>query len=371
MNTLTIQADALANALRHGVAAARSPHPMLQHVRLRTVLGGMVAVETTDTEVWVQSRIPAQADSDFDLLLRDELLRPVAAAGGELVIHPDGKIRGTHGRYTVPAMPSDDFPDADGGDAWVQAAVDAAELREALRAVSYTAEDDTPAASFRAAFVVPGTVWATDGLQMAVVAAAYDGPRFAIPTHQVSRVLLALQQDDATVSLANVRGNAAGLLRVAGPDLEVSLRLLPPVPHDMAAFVRTVQRGEQTLEIARGPLLAALRRFVPFIAYKTGRVNGKPAIPVARLAMVDGVLSLSDRTGEFTEQLVDTVREATGGDWSIAFDLKRLQAALAAMDAESITFHPSARNDTRPLVAITPHGSSLDQVAHLLALITE
>lgn len=372
MNTITVQANDLANALRHGVAAARSPHPALQHVRLHTSQGGPLKLETTDTEVWVQARIPAQCTGAFDLMLRDDLLRPVAAAGGQLDIHPDGKIRGTHGRWAVPALASEIFPDADGADAWQQVKSSRDELHEAIAAASYSADEDGANATLRGVFVVPGAVWSTDGKQMGFVATDYDGPRFGIPSRQVPRVLQALQQEEATVHVANVRQDTAGLLRITGPDLEVTLRLLPPATLDMTKFVRGVDPGPCAPVLRRGPLLAALRRFMPFIAYKTGRVNGKPAIPHARLVMHDGVLTLSDRTGEFSENLVDTVFEgADDSNWSMSFDIKRLQLSLGAMDAETITFYPGARNGDNPLVAITPHGSTLKQVAHLLALITE
>lgn len=370
MNPITVHSDHLAAALKHGVASARSTLPILQHVRLRTA-DGELRVETTDCEVWVEARVPLDAGEQFDLLLNDELLRPVATPGaGPLTIREDGRITSGRGRYAVPAMPADDFPAGDDTD-WQPVPVDTQALHDAIRGVGYTGEDQSISVIFRSVHVSPGRVWCTDGRQIGTVAMDYDGPLLAIPVGQVRRVLDALQQEGATVFVGNLQGEGAGLLRISGPALQVSLRLGAPAADTMTRYIRGVEEGAARLVLRRDELLQALRRFLPFVTFAAGQTR-KQALPIVRLAYDGAGLSLRDKTEEFNEQLAGADLGRAGDEaWTIAFDPKRVIAALSVIDAESIDVFPLAVNGANKLIAITPQGRSLDQVAHLLALIKE
>lgn len=371
MNTITVLSDHLAAALKHSVASARSPMNVLQHARLR-VDNGQLLVESTDCEVWVQARIPSECTEPFDVLLHDELLRSAATAGGgALTIRQDGRITSARGRYAVPALAAADFPAA-ADDNWQAIEVDTAALRAAIRGVSYTGEDQGISAVFRSVHVNAGLVWCTDGKQMAAIALDYDGPRIAIPVGQVRRVLDALEQQDATVSVGNVQGDDAGLLRIDGPELQVSLRLGTAGAMDMARFVRGCDLGGSRVVIRRDELLQAMRRFMPFINYAMGQSKSKTkGLPTVRLSMADEGLELSDKTGEFNERLAGADLGEAGSGWRIAFDAKRVIAVLSLLADESIELWPLAVNGPTKLLAILPQGKDLEEVAHLLALIVE
>ena len=370
MSTLTIAADRLAAALKHGVASARNSLPVLRHVRV-THAAGMALFETTDCEVWVQARVPAECTGEFDVLLHDELLRPVAAGGaGDLVIQLDGKVRSGRGRYAIPAMASHDFPTADDVP-WEDLQIDPAALCAALRAVSYTGEDQSLNPIFRALHVVPGFVWCTDGRQAGVVAIDYDGPAMPIPVGQVPRVIAALQQDGARVQAA-VGAGQARQLRVSGPELQLSLRLVEGAGADIPGFVARIDPGAIEVTLRRDCLAQALRRFMPFVNYTLGKRSGKPALPTVALVVADGEAALRDKSGEFVEALPELFVGDFPRDWRVAFDVKRMLSVLAAIDTEHVLLHPLGNSGgTSPTMLMTPEGAGLDRIAHVLAALTE
>jgi hypothetical protein len=367
MNTITVQAAALAAALKHSVAPARSTLATIMHARLR-VDGDQLRVETTDTEVWAQASVPVTGDADFDILLRDDLLRSaVGGAKGDLVIHADGKVRNGRSRYAIPSLPGADFPTADDAD-WKPVAIDAAPLAAALRAVSYSGDADSPNHTFRAVNVTPGLVWATDAKQAAAVALSYDGPRIAVPVAQVLRVAAALDMPGARIEVAGGMADSAGLLRIVADDMQVSLRLLPAAGTDIAGAVRSIDTGPACADLRREPLIAALRRFMPFVAFNLGK-----KLPTASLALEDGVLTLRDRKAEFLEELQGVMEGEPTGAWRLTFDPKRLLLALHAITTDTVRLFPSASGIgvRSGLICLAPAGLELTDVAHLLAPITE
>ena len=364
MNTITVQAQDLAAALKHGVAPGKSPLETILHARLR-VEGGQLRVETTDTEVWARANVPVQGDDSFDVLLRDDLLRnAVAAAADNLVIREDGKVRSNRGRYTIPTLPAQDFPSAEDGH-WVSVAIDAQALATAVRTVSYCADANNPNHAFRAVAIVPGMVWSTDGKQIALVAIDYAGPRISIPVAQVPRLVAAMELLGARLEVANVASDSAGLLRVVSAELQISTRLLATPIADMGAVLRGVNLGEASATLHRESVIAALRRFMPFVLYSAGK-----RLPNATLTAGDGVLSIRDRTSEFVETLdADEGR----GQWSVTLDPKRLLHALHAISEATVTLYPKAQGagSRIGLICLTPEGRDLADAAHLLAPMME
>lgn len=367
MSAITVQAADLAAALKHGVAPTRSTLDTILHARLR-MDGDKLRVETTDTEVWAQATVPATGDAGVDILLRDDLLRSaVAGASGELVIADSGQVRNGRSRYAIPARSGADFPTSDDV-TWRAVDMDPAALAAALRAVSYSGEADSPNHAFRAVMVVPGLVWATDGKQVGAVALDYAGPRIAVPVAQVPRVAAALELPGARTEVAGGSDAGAGLLRVVADGLQVSLRLLPAAAMDMARMVRGLNPGESCVVVRRDGLIAALRRFMPFVAFNLGK-----KLPSAALALADRGLTLRDRKSEFLEALDGVVVGDPKGAWTIAFDPKRLLLALQAIPTDTVDVFPfaSGAGVTSGLICLVPTGRSPQDVAHLLAPITE
>ncbi len=367
MKTITVQAADLAAALKHGVAPARSTLTTILHARLR-VDGDQLRVETTDTEVWAQAALPVRGDADFDILLRDDLLRSAAAASsGEIVIQEDGKVRNGRSRYAIPALPGAEFPTADDA-AWTPVTLDAAALAAALRATSYGGDADSPNHAFRAVVVTKGLIWATDAKQIAAVAIDYDGPSIAVPVAQVPRVAAALEQPGARVEVAGGLATSAGLLRIVGDDTQVSLRLLAAPGTDVAGAIRGIEIGPASATLRREALITALRRFMPFVSFNLGK-----RLPTASLALEEGVLTLLDRKAEFQEELLDVLAAESDGTWRVTFDPKRLLLALQAITTDTIQLFPRASGVgvRTNLICLVPTGQELTDVAHVLAPITE
>lgn len=367
---ITLNADALAGALKHGIAATNTNiAPVLQHVRI-TMDGANAVLESTDLETWVQARVAATGDDSFDILLRDDLLRAAAAPGsGEVTIGEDGFVRTGRGKYTIPALPSADFPSAEDVD-WVDVAVDTATLRDALRVVGYAGDEQDARPFCRAVQLVPGLVWATDGRSLAAIAIDYDGPICSIPVGQVQRVVEALSQDEP-VRLQVVLGSAgsARLLRVEGAALSVSMRLLDAAPMDMRANLAGIDPGTVSVRLHAAQLQGALRRMLPFARFAGGGKARKTGFDQVRLCASGDGLVLQDRSGEFREDVSAAIEEgASAGEWEIAFDCRRMTAALAASGAEGVTLYP--RSSFSGSIALVPHGLTLQQATHLLAPIT-
>lgn len=359
--TITVQSDQLAAALKHGVASARSPLPILQHARLH-VRGSTLHVDTTDTDAWVSARLPVEANAGaFDIVLRDDLLRPVAAPGaGAITINAEGKIKSKRGRYTVPSMPADDFPQVDDIN-WQPLDVDAAALAGAIEAGGYAAAEIDLRPVFKAVQVVPGLVWSTDGYQVAAIALDYQGPRLSIPPKHVDRVVAALLQAGATVEIGNVGGGGAGMLRITGDALQLSVRLFQSQPMDMGAQLAKVAVGDG-LNVPGADLSAAVRRFQPFVQHG---MAAKQRLPEVEIRFAGGVLSLHDRQDQFSEVVSSDLEGA--GDWSLVCDIKRLQSILGNLGTGGVVLHANAQFADRRTLALVPVGLTHQQAIHLLA----
>ena len=369
--TITVQSNDLAAALKHGVAAANSPHVPLQHARLR-LHGGSLHVDTTDLEVWVSARVPAvQIDvGDFDILLRDSLLRPVATPGaGEIRITREGNIRTGRGKYKVPALQPEDALEVDDVE-WQQVDTDVAVLAGAIAAAGYAASEADARPICKAVNVVPdGRVWSTDGVQIAHMAVPYTGPRLAIPPRQVQRVLDALAQEGATLSVANVREGAAAMLRVDGQHLQVSVRLLQGMlTLDMNKHLASIVLGTGAVTLPVSNLLAAYRRFLPFAQHSSGVASKKMLF--VDLKREGNAITLATPDGAFSEQVADDLDDDKAGDWSLTLDPKRVMAALAAIGGGNTVVHPRAAGPSGSILVLGPAGVSFDQAAHLIAPMT-
>lgn len=369
--SITVQSDHLAAALKHGVAASNSPHAPLQHARLR-VQGDRLHVDTTDLEVWVSARVPAeQIDvGDFDVLLRDSLLRPVATPGaGEIRIARDGQIRTKRGKYKVPALPPEESLEVDDVE-WTPVDVDAAILAGAIAAAGYTASEADTRPICKAVNVVPGgRVWSTDGVQIGQMQVDYNGPRMAIPPRQVQRVLDAMEQEGATVSVANVHEDCARMLRIDGPQLQVSLRLMDGMMTlDMGQHLERHVLGEGAVTLPVADLLAACRRFLPFVQHNS--LAAKKKMGFMDLRRVGDAIALYTPDDAFTEQVTDGLEADPAGDWSITVDPKRVMAALNAIGSGSAVIHPRGAAPSGRVLIIVPAGVTFDQAAHILAPMT-
>lgn len=351
---VTVQPSDLAAALKLSVAAGRTTMPVLQHALL-SARDGVLEMETTDSEIYVRTRVPAEVQTPGDALLFEPLLRPVAAGEGGIVFTAQRVSRG-RSHYQIPRLPPGDFPRPERVQFQPLEGVVATALRQAIAGVAYAADPDDVHVFARAVNVVPGAAWASDGKSLSRVALSYTGPALMIPVWQVPRVLAAMV-DGAVVSIGNVRHDRAGMLRIATPDMTTTLALLNGgVPDIRAAFPR--QRDDDPgVTLKTSAFIAALRRFLPFTQYKSGHS--------AALSLARDQLVLADLRDDNREDLTDCVSEITGS-FRFGFNPKWMIEALSAIDTDTVRLTKPAAAGNSPAVLV-PTGADPDEHIHLLA----
>jgi len=357
-----VQTNDLAEALKLSAAATKTTMPVLQHV-LMTAHADSVSLETTDCEVHIRATIPADVEEQGAVLMHEQLLRPVATGDGAIRINADGRVSRGRSHYRIPVIADPTvFPDQEAV-RFVPMDLDPLELADAIRQVAYSGDEGDVRAMMRAVHVQTGRVWATDGVQMGRVRVAYDGPSVAIPVYQVKRVLDALRPG-AKLAAGHVAAGRAGHLRIDAGNLVVSLRLIDTVGVDVDKLVPKLRDNAPRAEVERAPLVAALRRFMPF-----GQWTGQKAVQnwTVVLELAGTELTLADRAEESREDLSDMVT-ASNGKFRICFDPKMLLAALNAIRTEKVTLYPGP--DAKTPMVIQPDGTDTDDIAHLLAPMT-
>ncbi len=357
----TVTSQQLGSALKLSVASARTPMSILQHA-LITAHEGRLAVETTDTEVWVRTSFPADVEKTGSCMLLEALLRPIASVDGDIRISDEGKVSRGRSHFRVPVLPPGDFPLPDKA-SYLPLDLDAGELRSAIKAVSYCGEDAAPTSFMKALHVSDNSVWCTDGKQIGRVRIAYNGPHISIPIAQIPRVLCALH-DDAKIHVGNVKDGNAGVLAVSGPEVEVVLRLLAHPAPNMEAIIQKAEVTDEHVVLKRSQLIAALRRFMPFAQWMGSNklANWLVVVECAR-----GELILTDRNGDNRESLDDAV-VSVAGDFRFGMDPKRLLETVNAIETDTLTLHPPGDPKGNPWASVLlPAGASFDDIVHLVS----
>jgi len=354
----TVSASALAGALKSSAAARTTTMPVLTHALLQAEADALT-IETTDTEIYVRVSIDAQVSTPGTALLHAGLLAAASAAEGELTLTSEGDVRRGRSRYSVPLLPPGDFPTAEDAQ-FTAIAINPLQLREAIEQVQYAAKSDDVRPFCQVVNLQPGKVWATDGHRAARVALDYDGPTACIPVRQINHVLSALEEG-ARVLVANNcmarevsmgLNQRAGLLRIERPGLSVTVRcfdsVLPGIDQLFPANPR------DPLVVERRLLVAALRRFMPFISEKIGAV--------VRLSVHEGELGLSDRKRENmdTVPLADVTPRGVSID--VGANAKYLLDVMGVLDTDLVALHPPTA--AGPLVLL-PHNGDIDRAGHI------
>lgn len=360
----TVHSSDLADALKISVAATKTTMPVLMHA-LITAGDGRLFMETTDCEVYVRASIPADIEEGGSVLMREALLRPVASVDGSIHLIDDGRVKRGRSNYRIPVMADvAQFPTQEHVK-FEPVTVDATLLREAIRAVDYSGDEQrSTSTATKALNVVPGRVWCSDSVQIGRVALDYDGPALAIPIYQVRRVIDSLT-DGAKVSVGKLfNGQRASHLRIESDSVQVTMRLVDVAAPDIERILKAFPLSDpHKVVLKRQPLIAALRRFMPFASW-----SGEKALANFVLIM-EGTptdLTIADRGQENREYLDDMV-VSQGKPFRFGFDPKRMVDALNAIGTDTVELYPPQENKVGNAMFLVPTGSSCDDVSHLLA----
>ena len=365
----TVNAADLAAALKQSVAVGATTMPALQHALIATAPDGLV-METSDSEVWVRTKIPAQVDQEGSQLLRAELLHPVAAGEGDILIRKDGHINRGRSRFVIPGLLPSDWNGLETVE-WQPMQVRVEALAEAMDGVAHAVNDDDMRAYLRGLHVTPGWAWCADSSSMALCRLDYDGPGINVPKRQVKRVRDMLVEG-ATLYVGNVHGGGAGLLRVDTEHSQLFVHLALHSSLDVVGAARTFRYEDKPVVLDRAGLLATVRRFLPFT--RLGGGTGKAALTVVTLEATGEDLALADKAGQNVESIGHLLHEstpATGlGNWLAGIDARRLIQTLGAITTDTVCLHrPPAEGAGNRVWLVLPADTRADDLAHYISRI--
>ncbi|MBD9534686.1 hypothetical protein IB227_02325 [Stenotrophomonas sp. STM01] len=357
----TIDSTALAAALKTSVAPTNTPHPTLTHALVRAE-GESLVLETTDSATYMRHTLPCKVHTPGEALLRVALLRPIAAAPGDVVLRDDGRVSRGRSNFRVPASDVSAWP-AEREEAWQRVDIDPAVLAAAIKSAGYAADDDTMYTNVRGLHIHGGLVWGSDGISLSYADIGYTGPSITIPDGQVPRVVPMLQEG-AVIEIGNVNHDVAGVLRVTAGEQQLSVRLLGAKATDIRAIAKGASYCAEHSAIKRDVLLAAVKRFLPFASI-LGESKAK-GLPVMILAMVGGELYLADRAEENREVISEAVLTA-GPDFRAALDPRRLVSALMAVDSNVIALHAPQKGKGMASWMLYEDQGDAESTAHLIS----
>lgn len=361
----TVSAADFAAALKQSVSVGVTTMPVLQHALIATGPDCLV-LETSDSEVYVRTRMPAQVQVEGSQLLRADLLPPVAAVEGEIDIHKEGRLYRGRSRFTIPGMIPGSWPGLETID-WQPMEVEPGELAGAIDAVAYAATEDDARTYLRGLNVESGLAWSGDGSSLALSRLNYLGPAVKLPKRQVKRVRDMLGEG-AELFVGNVVGKGAGMLRVDTEDSQLFVHLPDAGGLNIAGAARGIRYHDQPMVLDRPRLVAALRRFLPF-ARVGEAVRG---IATVAIEATGEDLLLTDRLGENVESICDLLhgdtRMADIGQWRMGVDANRLLPAASALQGDHLElYRPDSAAGGNVSWLLLPPGGSTDELAHFIA----
>lgn len=352
---VTLQSQDLVDALKNSAVARSTTLPALTHVLLRTE-GKELVVEATDLVTRTVISIPAEILEPGEALLPAERLAAAADGSSPVTVDDAGRLTSGRSRFNLMSMQPEDFPREDAQD-FRPLQIDPAALCAAIRESSYAPNDSAPQVACRAIALQTGYVFATNGYVAVRLAINYEGPCVLLPVTQIPR-LKGLLNESAQVSVANVRGNRAGLFRVQSGAHMATVVCVDTPPIDFGRHFSGVDFGGPSIAIKRKELLTAVRRFAPFVTvYAKGDTGVVLARDGERLAITNG----ADATN--SDDVTDLVQQAKGGEFRVGLSHRYLIGLLDAIADDVVEFYP---HQTKPALFM-PIGGDVDAVAHLIA----
>lgn len=351
MMRATIEADALLQALKTGVAVRKGTLPILSHVLLEAA-DGCITCTTDDLEATVVARVPATIEQVGAVCVLDEALRAALGGGGTVTLEQSdaGMLvrRGKRSRIRLAVLPAGDFPVAEKLE-WHDTGMKAVDVARAIDAVAH-APDPTNARPFgQVVAIVPGKAFATDGIRAARVdMPGYSGPMLQIPVRSLAAFRRHLEPD-AVVRYATAGGPLAVAVAATTTDGRRGAVRLFSTPYPDVAHVFPIDEPTGSIVADRMRLRG--------ICARLASVNGGRWPSAVFSVGGDGAL-LEDRDGVNVEDLDEVLV-----DWRIAGEfrngvrLDNLMRTIDAIDTEHVRVDYFAGGGQR--WRIQPVGGSL------------
>lgn len=346
----TIDRDELADALERvaGAVGKAALRPVLAGVLIQAHTGGL-RLSTTDTEIGVTSTVACNVtDPGVAVVSHAKLREIVRAADGadvRLTRRDNAVVVKCGGRWELPTMPADEFPEVPDTDA-AGVTVTAGDLRTAVKRTAYAADrkDSTRFALASVQFTFDRgelTLAATDSKRLAVheIKAAGDGPKVAglIPPRAVDILTRTLGDDDGAAVVVVLRPTDAVFHT---PAATIYTRLVEGRFPPYLDILGQARKGiDVRLELPVAAFLAAVRQAAIMTDEQSCRVDA--AFGAGRVVMQ----ARGAETGAAEVELA--LPDYAGPDVAIAFDPRYLGDLLKSLGgAEAVTLEMS--DGTKP-----------------------
>lgn len=361
----SIDAAALASALREGCAQIKGTMPILAHALIEADDGG-VRITTTDLQVLTATRIGATVVERGALCARVDLLSAALTGGGQVeLVEEDFHLvvkRSPRSRMRVPTLPAADWPQPDGM-AWCSAGIEAESFARAVNAVAYAANRTNARAFCRSVMVTRDYVAATDGHRLAIVDGEFgNNPNLLIPIEAVSHLQRALA-DGGQAELGGARPGQVSTLAVSTDSQRTQITLIADgnLPSNLRGIIPSGQPvGEVVVDV--GALRTCIKRVRAFCTPVNENRDG------VRVVLLDGTLHLESLDAENRDAL--SAEQATDciGGMRHGINIAYLQDFLetCAVERASIACHEMPGEHAKHGFVLRAIGDGLD-ATHVIA----
>jgi DNA polymerase III sliding clamp (beta) subunit (PCNA family) len=320
----TLQASALDNALKAGVAASKSTLPILGFALIEAA-GEAIDVTTYCVSMRARTRIAATVPEPGVVCADANTLRAAALGGGEIELR-DGLVKRAKSRLKVATLSAQEWPAPD-AIAWSSANIDVEKFRDALDAVSFACRRQDIRPHCRCVILAEGMCVATDGFRMSLADIEYAGPSMLIPIESVPHLRRRLAPG-AIVEIGRAGSVPAFIAAGTAEDrIEVALE-----GHSGLPGFRNLIPIREPVAVAKVPrdwLRMEADRLAPFCPNgKNGSAANFSVSNVLRIESDD-----AESNGELTGELT--------GETKMKLNLAYLSDALAVSPDEyvSLEFH--------------------------------
>jgi DNA polymerase-3 subunit beta len=318
--------------LVQGVVERRSPQPILAHVLLEPIEGG-IALTATDMEIGIRAQIPAQTKKKVAATVSArklyEIVREVTADEVTLRSATAGWVEVLAGRsrFRVVSLDPKEFPElpfTNGGKDTVPIKIAAGTLREMIDKTLFAVSTDETRFNLSGVYVHTADkgvlrMAATDGHRLSLVDRAIGGPELprgvVMPRKGLVEVLKLLEASTESELTLVVGGQ---YVRVQTPTVSFFMRLVEGEFPDY----KQVVPGASTVKAKanRDDLLGALRRISLLASDRSYGV---------KLQLKKGSLELSASNPDMGEASEDIEISYSGEPLTIGFNVRYLIEVLA------------------------------------------
>ncbi|HPG94804.1 MAG TPA: DNA polymerase III subunit beta [Dokdonella sp.] len=329
----TVDAAAVAAALRGGVAQPKSPLPVLACAFIEADADGL-RITTTDLQTLVSVRIKAEVAEHGKVCADADLMAAAMLGGGQVELVEDSGYlqvkRAPRSRVRVATLPPDTWPKPENMQ-WKAAGLDKAEFSRAVNAVYYAAGRNDVRAFCNAICVGKDLVVGADGHRMALFDARFDGKDLLIPI-ETAAVLRRALSNGGDIELGGVNINKPSTLAIATDAERVEITLLQcnGLPHFRSAMPANDPAGSFVADT--DALRNSVKRLRPFCE-RTLKVGGKSwRVYGVRLRLDADAVWLETPDRESRDGIPgDAVTEAQGS-MDHALDITYLRDAIDAIE---------------------------------------